>query len=224
MEHMTFPVKLIAGISIAAAILAGCNNNDKSSNTETTSSASDTLNTFHVDSTGTNTMSTGSDTGSMRNDSGMAAPSVTDTSAMRKMKGAAKPNASKKGMKGKTTITLPTKLTGAVAPDARGVYANVDYIPSFPGGNKGLQEYFDRNLIFPQEASDNGVEGTVRVAFTIDENGRVVSPMIEGGSQGYGMDEEALAVIRKMPTWNPGKVKGKPVKTRFVLPVNFQLN
>jgi periplasmic protein TonB len=229
MEHMNFPVKLFAGIAIATTTLViGCKSQEEKSTDTYTST--DTSKMMSVDTSAMNN-NMQSDTGmmNMRNDSATMPPakSPTDTAAIKNnkmMKGNAKPNAAKKGMKGKTSITLPTKMTGAMTPDAAGVYSNVDYIPSFPGGNKGLQKFFDDNLQYPQSASDDGVEGTVRVAFTIDENGRLMNPAIDGSNEGYGLDEEALRVINKMPSWNPGKIKGKPVKTRFTLPVRFQLN
>ena len=116
------------------------------------------------------------------------------------------------------------KMKADAAPDPSGVYKNVDYIPSFPGGYKGLQKYFDDNLEYPIDAQNNGVEGTVRIGFTVDENGKLMNPMVEGNNEGYGLDEEALRVIRKMPTWVPGKINGKSVKTKFTLPVTFVLN
>ena len=37
------------------------------------------------------------------------------------------------------------------------------------------------------------------------------------------LDNEAVRVIKTMPKWNPGKQRGKPVRVRFTLPVNFKL-
>jgi protein TonB len=212
MEQIKFPVKLMAGVALTAALFtSGCNNNDTTTSSSSTTDTSSKMMT--VDSSAMN----------MNHDSGAMAPSPTDTAGMNKMQGAAKPNAAKKGMKGKSVITMPTKMSGDMTPDATGTYANVDYIPSFPGGNKGLQDFFDRNLVYPADASDNGVDGVVNVAFTIDENGKLISPTVQGSNQGYGLDDEALRVVNKMPNWNPGKVKGKAVKTKFVLPVRFEL-
>lgn len=212
MEQIKFPVKLFAGVAIVAGIYtSGCNNNDTTGTSATTTDTSSKMMTVDTSAM------------SAKPDSGTMAPSPTDTAGMKKMQGAAKPNAAKKGLKGKTVITAPTKMTGDMTPDATGTYANVDYIPSFPGGNKGLQEFFDRNLVYPADASDNGVDGIVNVAFTIDEKGKLIAPAVQGDNQGYGLDQEALRVVNKMPNWNPGKIKGKPVRTKFVLPVRFEL-
>jgi len=139
--------------------------------------------------------------------------------------GMAKPNPAKKGMKGKVAISeAPApKSTAKMEADNTGVYSNVEIIPSFPGGYKGLQKFFDDNLEYPAEATNEGVEGTVNVTFVVDETGKLTSPKVSGEKLGYGLEAEALRVVNKMPTWNPGKLKGKNVKTSFTLPVRFVL-
>lgn len=150
----------------------------------------------------------------------------TDTSAAgtsQEGQDTAKPNAAKKGMKGRATITAPTKGTGAMEMDKSGAYNNVAFLPSFPGGNKGLQKFFDDNLSYPVAATDEGVEGTVNVNFIVDEHGKLGTPSIQGRPLGYGLESEALRVVNKMPSWTPGRLAGRNVKTKFTLPVVFQL-
>ncbi|CAN5793689.1 hypothetical protein BH11BAC4_BH11BAC4_25290 [soil metagenome] len=204
---------LLSVAIIISAVAASCNNND----------TTDSMSTTTTDSAST-MMST--DTSKMMADT--AKMMTTDTS-MNKMatdnKGMAKPNPAKKGLKGKVSIAEKpaVKSTGAMEADAGGVYSNVEVIPSFPGGYKGLQKFFDDNLEYPTEASNDGVEGTVNVTFVVDENGKLTSPGVGGEKLGYGLESEALRVVNKMPTWNPGKLKGKNVKTTFTLPVKFVL-
>ncbi len=107
--------------------------------------------------------------------------------------------------------------------DKSGVYDNVEYFPAYPGGSKGLQKYFDKNLVYPDEATNEGVEGTVYVTFVVDEKGKLSSPQVMGNKLGYGLEEEAIRVINKMPSWTPGKLKGQNVKSRYTLPITFQL-
>ena len=159
-----------------------------------------------------------------------AAKISTDTMLNRAMAadnktGMAKPNPAKKGMKGKVSVVelAAVKPTGKMEADNAGVYSNVEVIPSFPGGYKGLQKYFDENLEYPAEATNEGVEGTVNLTFIVDENGKLTSPQTVGDKLGYGLEAEALRVVNKMPIWNPGKLKGKNVKTSFTLPVKFVL-
>ena len=221
-----------AAIIMLSVAAVSCNNNDTASSTDTAIST-DTSTTIKVDHTaaGMDTSNkmpsaiatdTAATVGSSKmSDSKMGNTKMTDS----KMpgKGMAKPNPAKKGMKGKTVITAPMKGTGAMEMDKAGVYNNVEFIPSFPGGNKGLQKYFDDNLKYPEEASNEGVDGTVKVSFVVDENGKLSSPQIIGDKLGYGLEDEALKVVKQMPAWTPGKLKGVNVKTRYTLPVKFQL-
>jgi TonB family protein len=133
------------------------------------------------------------------------------------------PNPAKKGKKGTVTVsTGDNKPAGETdATDKEGYYTNV--YPSYPGGDKAIGDFFQKNIKYPADASDNGVEGTVNISFTVDENGKVGTPKTTSPVIGYGVEEEALRVFKKMPTWKPGALKGKNVKTRYTLPVKFQL-
>jgi len=133
-------------------------------------------------------------------------------------------NPSKKGKKGKVTITLPAAGTGEMTPDKEGYYTNTEILPAFPGGQKALETFLLKNIQYPAEASDNGVEGTVNINFSVDENGKIYTPKVISPKLGYGLEEEALAALNKMPKWTPGRIKGKNVKTRYTLPVTFLLS
>lgn len=137
---------------------------------------------------------------------------------------AAKPNPSKKGKKGKVSITLPAAGTGEMTPDKEGYYTNAEILPTFPGGQKALENFLLKNIEYPAEASDNGVEGTVNINFSVDENGKIYTPKVISPKLGYGLEEEAIAALKKMPKWTPGRIKGKNVKTRYTLPVTFLLS
>jgi len=153
---------------------------------------------------------------------GVAGVLPADTSSAAKTS-MAKPDPSKKGKKGKVSVTMATAGTGEMTPDKEGYYANTEVLPGFPGGQKALEKYFADNIQYPAEASDNGVEGKVDINFAVDETGKVYSPKVVSSKIGYGVEEEALRVFNNMPKWTPGKIKGKNVKTRFTLPVRFQL-
>ena len=96
-------------------------------------------------------------------------------------------------------------------------------MPSFRGGEQKLFEFIGNNLVYPQEAKEAGVEGKVFVEFYIERDGTVCDAKVLRGI-GYGCDEEALRVIGLMPKWYPGKVRGKSVRVRYTLPINFMLS
>jgi len=200
-------VSAILSISLCSLFVVGCNNGEnKDAATPNATIATDTA-TMAVSP---------SDSAAMNNSTTtMTADSMSTTRVV--------PNPAKKGKKGMVTIAINDKKTGEDmdAMDKEGYYTNV--YPSYPGGDKALESFFEKNIQYPSNASDNGVEGTVTISFTVDEKGNISSPKTSNQTIGYGLEEEALRVFKKMPSWKPGSLKGRNVKTRFNLPVRFQL-
>jgi len=109
--------------------------------------------------------------------------------------------------------------------DKEGVYARAEIMPMFPGGEDALRKYIEDNIRYPEQALDNGTEGTVTVKFAVDENGKVYTPVVDPSSAkpGDGLEQEALRVVNSMPRWTPGRIKGKNVKTMYSLPITYRL-
>ncbi|MGC4103221.1 energy transducer TonB [Ferruginibacter sp.] len=192
-------------IVMAPAIIVSCNNGDNNDE-KTIAPATDTTNTTVADNT------------NAPKDSNTAMlPGPKDTLPLKVVKG-------KNGKLAKIVVVLPKiNSKAAMDMDKEGYYSNVEVWPSYPGGQQALEDFFARNVEYPQTAADNGTEGTVNISFLVDEAGKVSSPKIISKPIGDGLEDEAMRVFNKMPTWSPGKIKGKNVKTRFTLPVKFQL-
>jgi TonB family protein len=108
--------------------------------------------------------------------------------------------------------------------DKEGVYNKAQVMPQFPGGQDALADYVNNHVEYPQQAIDNNTTGTVMVSFVVDEKGKVENAHVIGKQAPKdGLDKEALRVVNNMPDWKPGKVRGRNVKTRLELPINFQL-
>ena len=99
----------------------------------------------------------------------------------------------------------------------------VETMPAFRGGQQKLFEFLGNNLVYPQEAKEAGIEGQVFVEFYIEKDGTVTDGKVLKGI-GYGCDEEALRVVGLMPKWSPGMQRGKAVRVRYTLPINFKLS
>jgi len=104
----------------------------------------------------------------------------------------------------------------------------VQEMPEFPGGEEELLKFLSDNVIYPEEALENRVEGRITVRFVVSVNGSVQKAEVYG-STGTALDlslleNEALRVIRMLPTWRPGKQDGTPVPVYFTVPVNFKIN
>ncbi|MBT8194850.1 MAG: energy transducer TonB [Bacteroidia bacterium] len=98
----------------------------------------------------------------------------------------------------------------------------VETMPEFKGGQDAMLKFLFTNVEYPKEAIKNRVAGVVYVQFTIDEKGKVTDAKIMKGI-GFGCDEEALRVVNLMPDWTPGVQRGKNVKVKMNLPLNFSI-
>ena len=96
----------------------------------------------------------------------------------------------------------------------------VEQMPEFPGGAKALLDYLNKNVNYPKQAFDAGIEGRVIVTFVVDKDGTVRNAKLVK-SVDPALDNEALRVINAMPKWTPGRQSGKEVAVKFTVPISF---
>lgn len=89
--------------------------------------------------------------------------------------------------------------------------------------NDNLVYFISSNLKYPEEAKENGINGTVLISFVIDEYGIINEPYILKDIGG-GCGKAGLEVVQKMGRWEAGKHKGKKVKIKLNLPIKFSLS
>ncbi|SHM89017.1 outer membrane transport energization protein TonB [Chitinophaga jiangningensis] len=109
-------------------------------------------------------------------------------------------------------------------PKGKQVYTFVDTPPSFTGGEEALNEYLRSNIKYPADAVKNKVSGTVFVQFTVEADGKISTIRTVGPEKGHGLEEEAIRVVKAMPTWIPGEHENKKVPVQFNLPIRFTLD
>jgi TonB family protein len=102
------------------------------------------------------------------------------------------------------------------------VYVMSQTPPEFPGGEEAMQDFIYSNLIYPDEAKKNTIEGMVWVDIIINCNGNVIKVDVIRGIGG-GCDEEAARVLLTMPRWKPGMVDNETVNFKWRIKVNFVL-
>ncbi len=111
----------------------------------------------------------------------------------------------------------------AVEAEEAQIFSVVEESPGYPGGDEARMKYLKENLKYPQLARESGIDGTVYIEFVVERDGSISKPIIKRDIGG-GCGDEALRVVKSMPKWSPGKQRGKPVRTQFVLPIKFILN
>ena len=102
------------------------------------------------------------------------------------------------------------------------VYDFVEEMPSYPGGDAAMMAYLQRKINYPTIARETNVQGTVYLSFIVDKQGAITDVKVKRGI-GAGCEEEAIRVIKSMPSWTPGKSNGRPVFVNYVLPITFSL-
>ena len=102
------------------------------------------------------------------------------------------------------------------------VLRTVEKLPEFPGGIVQFMKWLTRNLRYPPTAQSQRIQGKVVISFIVNKDGSIASPTIVHSIDPL-LDREALRVVKMMPRWKPGLQNGKPCRTMFAIPVNFQL-
>lgn len=100
--------------------------------------------------------------------------------------------------------------------------AMVEQKPSFPGGEAAMYQWLSQNIVYPVQASEEGIQGRVVVEFVVGKDGSVSNAHVVRPRH-PALDREALRVIQAMPRWIPGRNNGQPVKVTYTLPVTFRL-
>jgi len=104
----------------------------------------------------------------------------------------------------------------------------------YPGGIEGLRNFIKNNLKYPQNALENKIEGNVLIRYKVNSIGEIFNMQIIKGI-GYGCDEEAIRIIKKLkyPKLLNRKIKvttNKKISIKFRLPkrkdniiINYQI-
>ena len=103
------------------------------------------------------------------------------------------------------------------------IFQVVENMPEFPGGTQALLQYLKKNIKYPTICQEQGIQGRVVVQFVVNKDGSIVDPEVIKPINPY-LDKEALRVVSTMPKWKPGEQRGKPVRVKFTLPVQFKLS
>src|SRR5436190_9486499 len=108
--------------------------------------------------------------------------------------------------------------------DENKIFEKVEIEASFKGGEGAWKKYLERNLN-PNTPVDNGApEGTytVYVQFVVSKDGSI-SDVQALTNHGYGMEAEAIRVIKKGPAWVPAVQNGRQVNAYRKQPITFQV-
>ena len=102
------------------------------------------------------------------------------------------------------------------------IFVTVEKHPEFPGGETALMRWISDNMSYPTIAAENGIQGKIFCQFVVNVDGSVVDVEVVKGRDPY-LDKEAIRVLKLLPKFKPGEQRGKAVRVRYSVPVNFKL-
>lgn len=124
-------------------------------------------------------------------------------------------------------------------PNEKGIYHTLNNYPKFNGSCKTPNDYINANFQLPKKAEKKGFTSfDVAYKITIDESGKVVDAyemrmVAYKDSNGdyrtkeiesklkYDVDKALTEFLLNMPKWEPGTVKGEPVKSAHNIYIKY---
>jgi protein TonB len=97
---------------------------------------------------------------------------------------------------------------------------SVEVLPEPYGGAAAWQKFLQKNIHYPPQASEAGVQGKVFLSFIVEMDGHLSNITVEHGV-GSGLDEEAVRVLKLAPAWKPGIQNGHKVRVKYTIPISF---
>ena len=106
--------------------------------------------------------------------------------------------------------------------DENKVFNKVEVEASFPGGEAAWRRYLQNNLDANTPIDNGAPEGTysVIVRFIVSRDGSI-SDVVAETKYGYGMEAEAVKIIKKGPKWTPALQNGRNVNAYRRQPITF---
>ena len=93
----------------------------------------------------------------------------------------------------------------------------------FKGGDlSAFSKWVQQQIIYPQKALEEHIDGRVFVEFTIGQQGKIDDISIVKSTEQL-LDNEVIRVLKKSPNWTEPRQGGRVVKQRFYMPVFFQI-
>jgi hypothetical protein len=117
----------------------------------------------------------------------------------------------------------PAQTAVIVLHDVETVYYRPDEKATFPGGEKAFDQYIHKNLEYPEAALTYDMEGTVYAIVNLDELGKISKVEFSGKELGMGLEAETKRLLMSSPRWNPAKHNGIAVKSKFSIPITFDI-
>lgn len=104
--------------------------------------------------------------------------------------------------------------------DDQKIYETADVLPEFPGGKDAMDLWITQNLKYPAAAKKQNIKGLVTVTAVVEKDGSLSEVKVKKDIGG-GCGEEAVRVVKLMPSWIPGMIRNEDKRVRITLSLFF---
>jgi protein TonB len=98
----------------------------------------------------------------------------------------------------------------------------VEEMPMYPGGDVALMTFLQNAVVYPERAKENNIQGRVFLQFVVTPQGTVGEVRVLRGVDPL-LDEAAMAAVRQLSGFRPGRQGGVAVPVWYQVPITFQL-
>ena len=117
-----------------------------------------------------------------------------------------------------------TGIISQAEAEDRPMLGPVDKLPEFPGGMQAMMTFLRKEIKYPQQCAQQGIEGRSFITFVVNKKGKLTKIKLMKSAGHKLLDKEAIRAVKAMPKWTPGEHEGKTVSVRMTLPISFKLN
>ncbi|MBI1837280.1 MAG: energy transducer TonB [Flavobacteriia bacterium] len=94
----------------------------------------------------------------------------------------------------------------------------------FIGGQSAFNNFIAENVKYPQFAIEQDISGKVYIKFIIEKDGSILHAIVMK-SVSRSIDKEAIRVIKlSSKKWTPLKINDQPVRSYYLIPINFNIS
>lgn len=102
-------------------------------------------------------------------------------------------------------------------------YTGLGIAEEMPISIEELKAFIKNELKYPESALSDSIEGIVLASFWVDTTGKTTNHKIIRGIN-QALNAEALRIVKLIHFEKPALERGKPVKIKYVIPVEFKLS
>jgi len=109
------------------------------------------------------------------------------------------------------------------SPEPELVFVTLADPATFQGADiNKFRQYVLNQFKYPESLKKSNIAGRLILQFVVDTKGKVTDIKILRGLD-PAIDNEIIRILKNSPLWTPGKQAGKPVKQKFVLPIEIKI-